>query len=71
MTKHDRALRNVSYGMGLQVFIGVGFILFSLVGQEVPEFMVGPRVTGGLLVMLAVNSLVYVARYKKVLKEEG
>jgi hypothetical protein len=71
MNKQDRALRNVSYGIGLQVFIGIGFIVPSLLGQELPEFMVDPRTVGGMLIMFAVNSLSYVARYKKVLREEG
>ena len=71
MNKKDKLLRDISHGIGLQVFVGIGFIALSLSGQELPEFMVAPRTLGGVLIMLAVNSLSYVERYKKVLKEQG
>ena len=71
MNKKEKALRNISYGIALQIFLGVGFLILAFSGLEIPEFMVSPRGIGGLLIFLAINSLCYVARYKKVLKEEG
>jgi hypothetical protein len=71
MREKNRALRELSHGIGLQVFMGIGFMFASWSGQRLPEFMADPGVFGGVLIALAINSLCYVSRYKKALSEEG
>lgn len=64
----DRALRYLAHGIYLQLFIGVGFLTMSEVGANVGSLFAGPKACGALLVGLALNSLIYVHRYKRSLR---
>lgn len=62
----ERSLKYISYGIYLQIFLGLGwFALAWLPVEKLPKFVVHPATIGGMLVFLAINSLVYMNRYKK------
>ncbi len=64
----DRALKYLAHGIYLQLFIGVGFLALSAVGTHIGSLFADPKVCGVLLVGLALNSLIYVHRYKRSLR---
>jgi hypothetical protein len=71
MNKKEKALRNVSYAIWLQVFIGTGIIILASIKTEMPDFMRDPIMAGGMLIALAVNSHACVSIYRRTLKENG
>jgi len=65
-TNIERSLKYISYGIYLQIFLGLGWIALSILPvEELPEFMTHPIAVGSVLIILALNSLVYINRYKK------
>jgi len=69
MSKKDKALRNIQYAIWLQVFMGFGIIVLACTKTEMPDFMRDPRMAGGMLIALAVNTYACVSIYKKTLKD--
>ncbi|WP_146535169.1 hypothetical protein [Rubripirellula reticaptiva] len=64
-----RSLRYIAHGVYLQIFLGVGFLLLAATGVDLTRLLAGPHVVGGLLIMLGINSLIYIHRYKKSLRQ--
>ncbi len=69
MGRNDKALRNVSHAIWLQIFAGAGFIVLSTAEARHPEFMLKPLAVGGMLIFLGMNSMLYLDKYRKGLKE--
>ncbi len=63
MKNQNKHLKYISHGIYLQIFIGLGFFLPALLDVALPEFMASPKTFGGMLVMLGINSLIYINKY--------
>lgn len=63
-----KALKYISHGVYLQMFLGAGFLAISAMGVDLGPLLNGPKACGMLLIGLGLNSLMYIGRYKKSLR---
>ena len=63
--KQQEALRYIYHGIYLQVFVGLGYFLSGLSGVDIPDNFNKPTTIGMLIIILSLNSLRYISRYKK------
>ena len=64
---HAKALKYLAHGIYLQLFLGAGMLAISSIDVDTGRLFSGPFTSGLLLVVLGLNSLVYIHRYKKSL----
>lgn len=64
MNEKEKALRNVTYSLYLQIFIGIGWIAPTFFGMKLPNFMSNSTAIAGALILLALNSLLYLGKCK-------
>ena len=70
MNDTKKKLKYLNHGIYLQIFIGIGYLGMSQVDNH-PQFMTSAEGIGGLLIMLALNSLIYTNRGKRNLQSGG
>ena len=70
-TECEKTLRQISHGVYLQFFIGVGFLIVSSLSDEHSEIFTNPDLLGWMLILLGINSLIYINRYKKALNNDN
>ena len=71
MSADKEKLKYMNHGIYLQIFIGITYVAMSQVADNVPQFMTNAEGIGGLLIVLAVNSLLYTARSKRNLQSSS
>lgn len=71
MTDQEKRLRNISHGIYLQIFLGVGAWVSGALFGKLPDVFSSPAANGGLLILLGLNSLVYINKYKKSLSSDN
>ena len=68
MSQDTRALRHVYYAIYLQVFLGISILGAAILETEIPIPLAEPKVTGCMLIFLALNAVLYLNKYKKAVQ---
>ena len=71
MNKSNQAIKYISHGIYLQIFLGIILLILREMLEEYPEFLTQPTTLGGMLILLGINSGIYIQRYKKTLKDDN
>lgn len=64
----SHALKYLSHGIYLQLFVGIGCLAIAAVGVDTGPLFDGPKASGALLIGLGLNSLAYVHKYKRSIR---
>jgi hypothetical protein len=63
-----KSLKYIAHGIYLQLFLGAGMLGIAAIDIDTGPLFNGPRACGSLLIVLGLNSLIYIHRYKKSLR---